>query len=205
MHLFPADCTCKVSIPLTTDTDSHGCNGEWVGQLGIPAMVTVENSCGTFNGYESAMYNGAHLGTYVLDGMFAGDWVYQLKLTAAFNMDPVWDSLGQGSVWGIATYGDCAAGASFSIFMSKGSDDTTLYASIELMTSAGLVKDVLNISVVSKYVVSTGNTETVDFRSGDIRKVLIFARKLNSRIEESRENDHYRCIIALPIIEIVNS
>ena len=151
MFRLAVDCTCKVSIPLTTDTDSHGCNGGWVGQLGMPAMATVENNCGQFAGFDSALNNGAHLGTFVIDGAFAGDWVHQLKLTAAFTLDSSWDSTAVDTKWGVVTYGDCAAGSSFAFIVQKNVTDTYLVANLELLTTNGLEDFTLAVGGVSIY------------------------------------------------------
>ena len=127
-----------MSIPLTSDIDSHGCNGGWVGQLGMPAMATVEDSCGQFGGYESLLGNGAHLATYVIDGAFAGQWVHKLKWTAAFTIDASWDSTPDDTKWGIVTYGDCTGGSSFDFHIEKNITETIFRANLELMTSTGL-------------------------------------------------------------------
>ena len=137
-----------MSIPLTTDTESHGCNGGWVGQLGMPAMANVQNNCGHFLGYNSVLGNGGHLGTYVMDGLFAGDWVSQLKLTAAFTLDASWDNTAVGTKWGIVTYGDCAADASFGFSVERNITDTYLVATLELQTGI-LTKHILSVGGVS--------------------------------------------------------
>ena len=152
--ILPVDCTCKVSIPLTTDTDSHGCNGGWVGQLGIPAMATVENGCGQFGGFDSVLNNGAHLGTYVIDGAFAGDWVNQLKLTAAFTLDSSWDNTAVDTKWGVVTYGNCAAESSFAFSVQKNSTDTYLVADLELMTVNGIEQYTLAVGQVRFFLLS---------------------------------------------------
>ena len=140
-----------MSIPLTTDTNSHGCNGGWVGQLGMPAMATVPEggSCGEFKGYQSLLNNGDHLGTFVIDGLFAGDWVNQLKLTAAFTLDASWATTPAGTKWGIVTYGDCAAGSSFAFSVQKNATDTYLVANLELQTVNGLEDFTLAVGGVS--------------------------------------------------------
>ena len=143
------DCTCKVSIPLFADIESQGCNGGWVGQLGMPAVASVQNGCGLFAGYEPTLGNGAHLGTFVIDGAFAGAWVYQLKLTADFNLDAAWDSTAVGTKWGLVTYGDCAGGASFGFHVERNETDTYLVATLELMTADGLQKYTLAMGGVS--------------------------------------------------------
>ena len=132
------DCTCKVSIPLHDDIDSHGCNGGWVGQLGMPAMATVSSQCGQFNGYDSALNNGAHLGTFVIDGAFAGDWVHSLKWTATFTIDSTAWTAHKTAInptiakWGVVTYGDCAAGAAMAFHVEDdGADNTGLVATVE--------------------------------------------------------------------------
>ena len=114
----------------------------------MPAMATVENNCGHFLGYNSVLENGGHLGTYVMDGLFAGDWVSQLKLTAAFTLDASWDSTAVGTKWGVVTYGDCAAGASFGFSVEKNTTDTYLVATLELQTGI-LTKHILAVGGVS--------------------------------------------------------
>ena len=100
----------------------------------MPAMVNVENDCGKFGGYERALSNGGHLGTFVIDGAFAGAWVHRLKWTAQFRMDQMaWDAASSDAHWGIITYGDCADGRSFGFSVGKDNGQTLLYADIELM------------------------------------------------------------------------
>ena len=147
---FPVDCTCKISIPLTSDTDSHGCNGGWVGQLGMPAMATVESSCGHFEGFQSMLNNGDQLGTFVIDGTFAGGWVNQLKWTATFDTDASWQTTPTGTKWGIVTYGDCTGGPAFGFHVEKTNSGTSLMITLELMSDAGLQKHELDIDIVSK-------------------------------------------------------
>ena len=107
----------------------------------MPAMVNVENDCGQFGGYEPALSNGGHLGTFVIDGAFAGAWVRRLKWTAQFQIDEVaWDAADSGAVWGVITYGDCAGGRSFGFSVSKENGRTELYADIELMLDNPLPK-----------------------------------------------------------------
>ena len=118
--IFTVDCTCKVSIPLSDDIDSHGCNGGWVGQLGMPAMVTVSGNKGHFTGYDSALKNGPFIGTFVIDGAFAGGWVHHLKWTAKFQLDAAaWAAVPVGTRWGVVAYGDCAAGMAMGIYVTK--------------------------------------------------------------------------------------
>ena len=111
----------------------------------MPAMANVQNNCGHFLGYNSVLGNGGHLGTYVMDGLFAGDWVSQLKLTAAFTLDASWDNTAAGTKWGIVTYGDCAADASFGFSVEKDAIDTYLVATLELQTG-----------ILTKYTLSVG-------------------------------------------------
>ena len=115
----------------------------------MPAMATVENGCGQFGGFDSILNNGAHLGTYVIDGAFAGDWVNQLKLTASFTADSSWDSTPVDTTWGIVTYGDCAAGSSFAFSLERKASGSFLVATLELMTDNGLEDYTLAVSGVS--------------------------------------------------------
>ena len=111
-------------------------------------MANVQNNCGHFLGYNSVLGNGGHLGTYVMDGLFAGDWVSQLKLTAAFTLDASWDNTVVGTKWGVVTYGDCAADASFGFSVEKNTTDTYLVATLELQTGV-LTKHILSVGGVS--------------------------------------------------------
>ena len=115
----------------------------------MPAMVEVEEQCGQFNGYESNLNTGGHLGTYVMDGLFAGDWVSQLKFTAAFTLDPSWDSTPVGTKWGIVTYGDCAAGSSFAFSVEKTATETIFVISLELQNGGILTDGTLEANGVS--------------------------------------------------------
>ena len=86
----------------------------------MPSMATIENSCGRFGGYDSALENGAHLGTFVIDGAFAGAWVHSLKWTASFTVDPTtWAATPNGAKWGVLSYGDCAADQSMGFNVEK--------------------------------------------------------------------------------------
>ena len=146
---IPADCTCKVSIPLTTDTESHGCNGGWVGQFGMPAMVTVQNQCGHFKGFQPALNNGDYLGTHVMDGLFAGNWVSKLKMTATLVWVPFDSANRTPKTYGLVTYGDCTGGSSFAFSVQKNLTGDYLVADLELQTSAGLEDFTLSVAGVS--------------------------------------------------------
>ena len=80
-----------------------------------------------------------------MDGLFAGDWVNQLKLTADFTLDASWDNTAVGTKCGVVTYGDRAAGASFGLSVEKNAIDTYLVATLELQTG-----------ILTKYTLSVG-------------------------------------------------
>ena len=82
---------------MTTDTGINdvSCHKSWVGQTGMPAVVTVDDdgpagvadSSGVFRGFEAVLNNGGHISTYTLDGAFAGSWIFDLTFVAWFKLD----------------------------------------------------------------------------------------------------------------------
>ena len=126
----------------------------------MPAMATVEDGCGQFNGYDPLLTNGAHLGTYVIDGLFAGEWVHELKLTVAFNVDASWDNTPEGSKWGVVTYGDCSGGSSFGFHIWKNATETYLVATLEMFSTNSLDKLTLVAPGVSYIFFNVYNQQT---------------------------------------------
>lgn len=138
--VMKVDCTCKISLPLTQDIETHGCNGGWVGQLGMPDLVEIVGGHGQFQGWNDQTDNGGHLGTYVIDGLFAGAWVSTLQWTAVFRLDDSFANVPMGTRWCIVTYTDCAAGVAFGFYVLRNQEGIVLKAELELLTDTGIHK-----------------------------------------------------------------
>lgn len=134
-------CTNRVNIPLAKNINDVSCHKNWVGQTGMPTIVHIGKNgppdgaggAGIFTGYDPDKDNAPHLTTYGMDGVFAGDWVFQVSFNVWFNVDISYGGVGS---MGVVTLGDCVAGPSAHIWIVDG----VVKAGLELFDQGSIDK-----------------------------------------------------------------